>query len=76
MADQKIGQMLDAMDVMLDIGEGQQITEVFVIAKLMDLNCGGTALTLTANEGLDWLAQLALLEGAAIILRRDLAREL
>lgn len=76
MADQKIGELLDGMDVTLDIGEGQQITAVFIVAKLIDLNTGGTAMTFGSNEGVDWLAQLALMQGADIVLRRELNESL
>lgn len=76
MADQAIGEQLDALGVLLDIGEGQQITEVIVVAKLTDFNIGGTALTIGSNPGLDWLSHLALLEGAGIVVRRDLTESL
>lgn len=76
MADQQIGEQLDALGVLLDIGEGQQITEVIVVAKLADFTIGGTALTIGSNPGLDWLSHLALIEGAGIIVRRDLTESL
>ena len=76
MADQQIGEQLDALGVTMDIGEGQQITEVVVLAKLADFNIGGTALTIGSNPGLDWLSHLALIEGAGIVIRRDLTESL
>jgi hypothetical protein len=75
-AEQLVGEQLDRLGVTLDIGEGQQITEVVVVAKLADFTIGGTAITIGTTPGMDWLNQLALVTGADIIIRRDLVEEL
>jgi hypothetical protein len=64
MTDQPAGPMLDALGVTLDLDEGQQLTEAFVIGKVSDFESGGTGLVLGTSEGLDWIGQRGLLDAA------------
>jgi hypothetical protein len=70
--EQPIGETLDSLGVRLDLEEGHQVTEVLVVAKVVDFNTGATALTLGCNTGLDWVAQLGLSAGAHMILGQDI----
>lgn len=60
--------MLDSLGITLDVEDGQQVTEVLVIAKIADFSDGGTALALGVSEGLDWIAQRGLLSAAQLLL--------
>jgi hypothetical protein len=65
MSNQYIGNMIDAMDVQLDIGENQHLTEVFIVGKVLDLATGQAYLVLGSNK-LDWIAEGGLLQAATL----------
>jgi hypothetical protein len=70
-SDQKIGELLDTLGVTLDIDDGQQVTEVVVLAKLSDFDSGGTAVVLGASEGLDWITQRGIMSAAQHVMDKD-----
>lgn len=67
MADQPAGPLLDALGVELDVEDGDQITEVLVLAKVANFDTGRTGLTIGASNGLDWIAQRGLLSAATLV---------
>lgn len=71
MSDQKVGELLDTLGVTLDLEEGQQVTEVVVLAKLSDFRTGETAVVLGISDGLDWIAQRGILSAAQFVVDTD-----
>lgn len=70
MADQPAGPLLNALGVQIDVEDGDQITEVLVIAKIANFDTGDTGLSMGASNGLDWIAQLGLLSAATMLCGR------
>lgn len=70
--DRPVGQLLDGLGVTLDLRPEQQVIEVLVIAKVADFkeDEGTPRLGLGSSTGLDWMAELALIEAARIFIRR------
>lgn len=69
MAEVPAGPVLDALGVMLDVEQADQVTEVIVIAKVASFGeSGGTGLVLATSNGLDWVAQRGLLSTAQWVL--------
>jgi hypothetical protein len=66
--EQPIGPMLDGMGVTIDLEPGQQITEVVIIAKVVDFSSGNTAVGLYKSQGTDWVGQLGLMAAAQQII--------
>jgi hypothetical protein len=64
---QPIGPLLDTLGVTADLDPDQQITEALVLAKVTDFSTGQTALGVY-HSGLDWVAQLGLIEGGRMVL--------
>jgi hypothetical protein len=63
MGRQRIGHILDELDVQLDIGSNQRVTQAFIIGKVMDLDTGASYLVLGSN-GMDWIEEGGLLSAA------------
>lgn len=68
----KIGDLLDARGMTLDLGDGDLVTEALVIAKVIPTDGVGTAaLLIGCTEGMDWISQRGLLDGARFSLDND-----
>lgn len=63
MADQKIGQLLDALGVTVDLDEGDLPTDAHVILKIVKAD-GTVSLVKAASESLDWVTTLGMLTAA------------
>ena len=61
-----IGAILDALGVTADLEETQRITEVLVVAKVIDLEDGEVDLGIYSSVGGDWMAQLGLFRAATL----------
>jgi hypothetical protein len=48
----------------LVLDDNDQVTEAVLVAKVADFARGGTAVSLGATDGCDWVIQLGLLHGA------------
>ena len=69
MAEVPAGPVLDALGVMLDVAEADQVTEVMVVAKVASFERGGgTGLVIATSPGCDWLAQRGLVSAAQWVL--------
>lgn len=55
-----LGEVITRLNATLDIEDEDLITDVVVIAKILDPN-GRVSMGLAASEGTDWLTKLALL---------------
>jgi hypothetical protein len=63
MPDQKIGQLLDALGVTVDLDEGDMPTDAHVILKIVKAD-GVVSLVKAASESLDWITTLGMLTAA------------
>lgn len=72
--DQPIGALLDSLGVTLDLKPGQQLVEVLVLAKVADFSddSGVPRLGLGSSTGLDWMAELALVRSATLVIEQHL----
>jgi len=61
--DQKIGQLLDTMGVTMELDEGDMVTDVLVIMKVIEKD-GTVNIGVTKSEGTDWITKLGLLDAA------------
>lgn len=69
MAEVPAGPILDALGVMLDVADADQVTDVLVIAKIASFDGDGqTGLVLATSDGCDWVAQRGLVSTAQWIL--------
>lgn len=65
MAEVHAGPILDALGVMLDVEQVDQVTEVLVIAKVSSFGEeGGTGLVIATSTALDWVQQRGLVSAA------------
>lgn len=60
----------DDVESGLDLQLGDQVVEWLLIAKVSNFEEGGTAVSIAASEGLDWVAQYGLLRAATVIVER------
>lgn len=60
--------LLDGMDINISLQPGQQITEVVMIAKVVDFDSGTTQVGLYKSAGTDWVNQLGLMAAAQQII--------
>lgn len=66
MSNRKASEVLDPLGVVLDLEDDQRVTECLVLAKVIGLGEDGqTSLTISASDGLDWIARAGLLAAAA-----------
>lgn len=63
MADQKIGTLLDALGVTLDLDEGDMPVDAHVLVKVVKAD-GSVSLVKGASESLDWITVLGMLTAA------------
>ncbi|MEU9149197.1 hypothetical protein AB0D59_01255 [Streptomyces sp. NPDC048417] len=66
MAEQKIGQLIDALGVQADLDEGDLPTDAFVILKVVKAD-GTVSLASARSEGLDWITRLGMITAAQAI---------
>lgn len=66
MADQPIGQLLDALGVTCDLDNGDMPTDAYVILKIIKAD-GAISLIKTHSESLDWVTSLGMLTAAQAI---------
>ncbi len=69
MADQPAGPILDGLGVTIDLADGDLVSDAVVIAKIVDTD-GNVTVSLSSNETMSWLDQLALLVAGSDIVRR------
>jgi len=63
------GPILDALGVVLDVAENDQVTGALVIAKVSSFDRdGGTGLILGVSDGCDWVMQRGLVSTAQWVL--------
>jgi hypothetical protein len=76
-AEHSAGQLIDALGVSVALTEGMQLVEAVVVGKAVGFDEGsrGTSLVIGSSEGLDWIAQRALLGAALDIVRADVIRD-
>jgi hypothetical protein len=55
----------------LDLRSNDQVTEAILIGKIADFETGGTALSLAATDGTDWVTQFGIITGALNIMRQS-----
>lgn len=60
---QKIGQLLDTLGVTMSLDEGDMVTDVLVIMKVVEAD-GTVNIGVTKSEGTDWITKLGLLDAA------------
>ncbi|MGQ5606170.1 hypothetical protein [Streptomyces sp. EKS3.2] len=63
MAEQKIGQLLDALGVEADLDDGDFPTDAFVLLKVVKAD-GTVSLACARSEGLDWITRLGMITAA------------
>lgn len=63
MADQKIGRLLDALGVTVDLDEGDMPVDAIVIVKLVK-NDGAVSMVKGRSETLDWITALGMMTAA------------
>ncbi|MDX3455056.1 hypothetical protein PV396_24465 [Streptomyces sp. ME02-8801-2C] len=63
MAEQNIGQLIDALGVQADLEEGDLPTDAFVILKVVKAD-GTVSLASARSEGLDWITRLGMVTAA------------
>ncbi|MFI8351315.1 hypothetical protein [Streptomyces sp. NPDC085596] len=63
MPDQKIGQLLDALGVTIDLDEGDLPTDAHIILKIVKTD-GTVSLVKAVSESLDWITTLGMLTAA------------
>lgn len=63
MPDQKIGQLLDALGVTMEIDDGDMPTDAVVILKVIKAD-GSVSLAKGNSEALDWITALGMLTAA------------
>jgi hypothetical protein len=61
--EQKIGQLLDTLGVTMCLDEGDMVTDVVVIMKVLEQD-GTVNIGMTKSEGTDWITKLGLLDAA------------
>jgi hypothetical protein len=69
MADRKAGELLDALDVTLDLEDGDMVTDAVVLAKCVTAD-GQVNLLIGKSDATSWLEQLGLVYAAADIIRQ------
>jgi hypothetical protein len=67
---QPIGPLMDELGVTFEPGPQERVTDVLVLMKTVDLSTG-TVGVIVASNGLDWVAQGALIRAADQIDRAD-----
>lgn len=70
MAVEKIGSILDGLDITLDLAEGDLIASAVVLVKVVDRN-GGVSLGIANSTGCSWIEQLGLVAAADHVIRSD-----
>lgn len=63
MAEQKIGQLLDALGVTVDLDEGDMVVDAHVLLKLVK-DDGTVSLVKAVSETLDWITLVGMLTAA------------
>jgi hypothetical protein len=63
MAEQKIGQLLDALGVTVDLDEGDMVVDAHVLLKLVK-DDGTVSLVKAVSESLDWITLVGMLTAA------------
>lgn len=58
------GEMIDALGVTFDLDENQHLSDVVVIGRVADLECGTTGLLVSTSKGIDWIIRLGMVEAA------------
>ncbi|MFJ1648023.1 hypothetical protein [Streptomyces sp. NPDC088258] len=63
MADQKVGELLDALGLVVDLDEGDMPVDAHVLIKVVKAD-GTVSLVKGASESLDWITALGMLTAA------------
>lgn len=63
MTDQKIGELLDALGVTVDLAEGDMPVDAHVLLKIVKPD-GAVSLVKGRSESLDWISSLGMLTAA------------
>ncbi|QGZ53375.1 hypothetical protein GPZ77_34685 (plasmid) [Streptomyces sp. QHH-9511] len=63
MADTKIGELLDSLEVTVDLDEGDLVADALVLLKVVKAD-GTVALLKAGSASLDWLSALGMLTAA------------
>ena len=69
MAARKAGELIDALNVTLDIQDGDMVTDVVVLMKNV-LADGAVSVVVATSEATSWLEQLGLITAASDIIRQ------
>ena len=63
MAEQPVGQILDALGVKVDLDEGDLPTDAYVILKIVKAD-GTVSMSNARSEALDWITRLGMITAA------------
>lgn len=55
----------------LELEDGDQVVEAILVAKVANFTSGGTAVSIGATDGMDWIGQLGLIEAARKVTWED-----
>lgn len=68
MPDQPAGPILDGLGVSIDLADGDLVSDVVIIAKVIDSD-GNVSVSISSNESLSWLDELGLISAASDVVR-------
>ncbi|WP_405925427.1 hypothetical protein [Streptomyces sp. NBC_00035] len=63
MAKQKVGQIIDALGVVVDLDEGDLPTDAYVILRIVKAD-GSVSMSGARSESLDWITRLGMITAA------------
>lgn len=66
MADQPVGQLIDALGVRIDLDEGDLPTDAYVVLKVVKAD-GAVSLVNGRSESLDWITAIGMITAAQAV---------
>ncbi len=60
--------IIEPFDMAFELAEGDQVVEVFILAKVSNFGTGGTGLVMSCSDGMDWILQRGMLDAARYVL--------
>jgi len=55
----------------LELKKNDQVTDALLIARVADFEKGGTALSMSTTDGVDWIIQLGMIHAAEMVMQAD-----
>jgi hypothetical protein len=59
----------------LEVQDGDQVVDAVLVGKLANFTEGGTEISISATDGVDWVTQLGMLRGAVLMVENQLRRD-